>query len=263
MEENKKFIITIVILVFIILGLGSFIYYDKFYKTEKEEKTITTIDNVDIDLNSFYLVGDTLEKFDKAFNDKNSTYFGYIYKDRLLASKFDQGAALFAALYDNLVGTNTPQLLVGGDVKNNFETIFGKNLTYKADNLNAGQYYNILYDAVTDKYTYIAPTVREVYSPTFMEINQSTSLTEDSIIVKRKVFYVEYLNNASGTDITEAAIFTSSDKKTQVATIPLRNGILNKKEVISKYSSKLNTYKYTFKQASDGNYTFYSIEKEK
>ena len=82
MEENKKFIITIVILVFIILGLGGFIYYDKFYKTEKEEKTITTIDNVDIDLNSFYLVGDTLEKFDKAFNDKNSTYFGYIYKDR-------------------------------------------------------------------------------------------------------------------------------------------------------------------------------------
>ena len=96
-----------------------------------------------------------------------------------------------------------------------------------------------------------------------MEINQSTSLAEDSIIVKRKVFYVEYLNNASGTDITEAAIFTSSDKKTQVATIPLRNGVLNKKEVISKYSSKLNTYKYTFKQSSDGNYTFYSIEKEK
>ena len=172
MEENKKFIITIVILIFIILGLGGFIYYDKFYKKQKEEKTITTIDNVDIDLNSFYLVGDTLEKFDKAFNDKNSTYFGYIYKDRLLASKFDQGAALFAALYDNLLGTNTPQLLVGGDVKNDFETIFGKNLTYKADNLNAGQYYNILYDAVTDKYTYIAQTVREVYSPTFMEINK-------------------------------------------------------------------------------------------
>ena len=38
MEENKKFIITIVILIFIILGLGGFIYYDKFYKKQKEEK---------------------------------------------------------------------------------------------------------------------------------------------------------------------------------------------------------------------------------
>ena len=96
-----------------------------------------------------------------------------------------------------------------------------------------------------------------------MEINQSTSLTEDSIIVKRKGFYVEYLNNASGTDITEAAIFTSNDKKNKIAKIPLRNKKKKKKEVISKYSSKLNTYKYTFKQSSDGNYTFYSIEKEK
>ena len=33
--ENKKFIITIVILILIILGLGSFIYYDKFYIKER------------------------------------------------------------------------------------------------------------------------------------------------------------------------------------------------------------------------------------
>lgn len=263
MEENKKFIITIVILVFIILGLGGFIYYDKFYKTKTEEKTITTIDDVDIDLNSLYLVGDTLEKFDKAFNDKNSTYFGYIYKDRLFASKFDQKAALYAAIYDELIGINSPQTIIGEDIKNNYETIFGKNLAYKADDLNAGQYFNMAYDAVSDKYTYTAPTVREVYSPTFMEVNISTSLTENSILVRRKVFYVEYLNNSSGTDISEAAIYTSSDKKKHIATIPLRNGVLNKKEVISKYSSRLNTYKYTFNQENDGSYTFYSIEKER
>ena len=76
--ENKKIIITIVILVLIILGLSGFIYYDKFYKTEEEKATITTIDNVDIDLNVMYQVGDILTKFDDTFNDNNSNYFSYI-----------------------------------------------------------------------------------------------------------------------------------------------------------------------------------------
>ena len=47
MEEksNKGFIITIIILIVIILGLGGFIAYDKFLKKESEEDLIRRAEN--------------------------------------------------------------------------------------------------------------------------------------------------------------------------------------------------------------------------
>ena len=78
---------------------------------------------------------------------------------------------------------------------------------------------------------------------------------------EKVVFYVEY--NTSGTETISANIYTDSGKSKNIGTIKLKNGIINLNEIMAKYSSRLNTYKYTFKQSSDGDYYFYSIEKDK
>ena len=258
--ENKKIIITIVILVLIILGLSGFIYYDKFYKTEEEKATITTIDNVDIDLNVMYQVGDILTKFDDTFNDNNSNYFGYIYQgQKLFAKNFDTSAALFTSMHKDLGGTTTVQYLTGGNVKKEFESIFGTYLKYNAASFQPGQLYNVVYDAGTDKYAYIAPTTKQLFSPKYHAINVSTSLTNDSIIVKRKIYYVEY-NTINGDAATGAKLYTSKDKSKLIGSISLRNGIISEDEVMAKFSSSLKNYTYTFKVNSDGDYNFYSIE---
>ena len=51
--ENKKFVVTIVILIIIILGLGGFIALDKFVINKKDDDTITQIGDEEINLNAF------------------------------------------------------------------------------------------------------------------------------------------------------------------------------------------------------------------
>ena len=48
--ENKKFVVTIVILIIIILGLGGFIALDKFVINKKDDDTITQIGDEEINL---------------------------------------------------------------------------------------------------------------------------------------------------------------------------------------------------------------------
>ena len=140
---NKPSIIIIIILLLLVIGLGGYIGYEKYTET-KDENTTTVIDDVSVNLNIFYQIGDTLTKLDNAFNDPNSTFFGYIYNsDKIEAKKFDGRAALFVSVHDDLVGNNTTQYLLGASVKSKFEKIFGKNLQYAPGNINAGSYYNI------------------------------------------------------------------------------------------------------------------------
>ena len=73
--EDKKILITIIVLVLMVLGLGGFIVYDKVLtKKEDSNPIITTIGEKQIDLNALYQIGNTLDNFDKAFNDSNSAY---------------------------------------------------------------------------------------------------------------------------------------------------------------------------------------------
>ena len=59
--ENKKTIILIIILVLLVLGLGGYIAYDKFIlNKEKETEYITVINDVSIDVNKLYKVGEIL-----------------------------------------------------------------------------------------------------------------------------------------------------------------------------------------------------------
>ena len=254
-------IIFIIFLILIVLGLGGFIAYDKFF-AKKETSNLTTIDNVSIDLNTLYQVGDILNMFDAAYNNLNSNYFGYIYHSKKIeVANFDKGAALFLAAHKEIVGSNTPQVIQGGRVKKNYEKIFGKSLAYEPNHINAGDYYKLAYDATNDKFSYTIPAINNVYTSGYRLNNIKTKLKEDSIVVTRKLYFVEYASNAGGTDITKANIYTASGKEKKLGEVSLKNGVLSEKEVMSKYSSKLFTFELTFKQSDDGEYHFYKIER--
>ena len=267
MDEKKKPNILIIILLVIILGLGGYIAVDKLILSKSEDNTTTVvvIDDVQIDLNAMYQIGDTLNKFDSAFNDPDSSYFGYPYKieKRLAASKFDNGAALFAAMHDDMTGTNTAQYLIGGNVKKNFEKIFGKNLAYKPASINAGKSYNIIYNDTNGNFSYTAPTTTTMYRNEYIAQNIKTKVEEETIMVVRRVFYVEY-KNSGGADVTQADIYTNDTKSKLIGTISLRNNTISEKEILAKYGSKLGEYVFTFKQNNGmDDYCLYSIEKTK
>lgn len=258
---NKKIVISYIVLVVIILLLGGFIYLDKFV-LGKDEHTLTVIDDVSIDLSSFIQVSETLEKFDNAFNDANSTYFGYFYNQKkLLASKMDSNVALYVAAYGELERTNSPKVLPSGIVQSSFEKIFGKQLKYNPQNIEGGNFYNIPYSAETDSYTYTAQPIQKTYAPGYMAKNTKVTVGEEEIVVMRKIFYVEYIPNASGV-ITKASIYKDATKNNKLAELALHNGTLRLSEVIDKYGSKLLTYQYTFKQRSVDDYSFYLLERK-
>ena len=69
---NNKGLITIIIVLFVlVIGLGGFIAYERFFQTE-EDDTLTTIGESEINLNIFYQVSDILNQLDSAFNDSSS-----------------------------------------------------------------------------------------------------------------------------------------------------------------------------------------------
>lgn len=258
MENKKGFIITIVILSFISVVAIGYIVYDKFIKNnDSEEEYVNVINDVSIDINKMYNVGDILNKFDKAFSTNDSKYLGYIYNTKILEVKdFDKNAAIYASMYSDLVRSNTEQTISNEIIKNKYEKIFGKTLQYKPSSLDLGENINVEYDATNKLYKYKASVTNNDHKSEYLARNIKTKLKDDLVIVTRKVFYVDY----SG---ISAIIYTNSNKTTRVGTVKLKDGEVSLEEVTGKYGSKLNTYEITFKLGSSDEYNFYKIERTK
>ena len=258
MENKKGFIITIVILSFISLAAVGYIVYDKFIKNnDSEEEYVNVINDVSIDINKMYNVGDILNKFDKAFSTNDSKYLGYIYNTKILEVKdFDKNAAIYASMYSDLVRSNTEQTISNEIIKNQYEKIFGKTLQYKPSSLDLGENINVEYDATNKLYKYKASVTNNDHKSEYLARNIKTKLKDDLVIVTRKVFYADY----SG---ISAIIYTNSNKTTRVGTVKLKDGEVSLEEVTGKYGSKLNTYEITFKLGSSDEYNFYKIERTK
>lgn len=258
MENKKGFIITIVILSLISVVAIGYIVYDKFIKNNNsEEEYVNVINDVSIDINKMYNVGDILNKFDKAFSTNDSKYLGYIYNTKILEVKdFDKNAAIFASMYSDLVRSNTEQTISNEIIKNKYEKIFGKTLQYKPSSLDLGENINVEYDATNKLYKYKASVTNNDHKSEYLARNIKTKLKDDLVIVTRKVFYVDY----SG---ISAIIYTNSNKTTRVGTVKLKDGEVSLEEVTGKYGSKLNTYEITFKLGSSDEYNFYKIERTK
>lgn len=260
--ENKKTVIALIIFIIMTLSLAGYIVVDKFVLSKELKPKTTQVGDVEVNLNVFEQINETLNTFDAAFNDTNSKYVGYLFSQKEITSdNFDQNAALYASIYRSIIGNGTQQTLPGGIVKTNYEKLFDNKMQYKAKSIDAGNIYKINYDIVSDNYTYIATVPQNIYTPTLMEKNIETTVEDDNIVIKRKVFLVEYV--AEGAAYTKANIYKSQTDKTLVATMPLKNNTLNVKELIGKYGTKLKTYKYTFKQKSIDEYKFYSVEESK
>lgn len=258
MENKKGLIVLIVILVLISLGSVGYIVYDKFFsKPEEEQEYINVINDVSIDINKLYKVGDILNRFDKAFGTEDSKYLGYIYNKKILEVRdFDNNAAIYASIYPEIIRSNTEQSISNDRVKNRYESIFGKALEYKPSSLALGDNIKVDYDATNKVYNYKASITNNEHSSEYLARNMKTKLKEDVVIITRKVFYVEY----SG---ISAIIFTDSSKNTRVGTVKLQDGEVSVEEVTGKYGSKLSTYEITFKLGSDDEYNFYKIERTK
>lgn len=262
--EDRRVVALIVIMGIVIVGLGGYIAYEKFFvKDDNNSKTV--IDNVSVDLNYFYQIGETLERLDSAFNDEHSIYYGYAYNQKKMeVSSMDSALALYTTIQKDMVGSATERFLIGADVRQEFENIYGKSLTYSPDSLELGTGYSVYYEPITQNFSYVAPIANNIYRSGYKPINIKTVLTEDSVIITRKVFYVEYGGNSEGgVDMTKAFIYKSPDKNSLIGEVQLKNGIINLKEVIGKFGSKINTYEYTFKLEKDDTYSFYSIELKK
>lgn len=265
MGDKKGFIIAIVVLSVIILGLGGYIAYDIMQdKKNAEEEQKTIIQNMSVDLTSFFEVENTLDSFDKAFNNPKSLYVGYPYKEtRLLASKFNLGAAVYASMIKDMAGTGgSIQYVPETRVKSNFYKIFGSNLTYEATrDVNSGEIYKVAYfdGAQPIRYDYIAPSELDVYYSRYLAVNEKITLKSETLTVRRKLFFVEYIKD-QGNNAIKAKIYKTHSKNQLLGEIALKEGEINTDELISKYSSSLLEYDYVFKEEKNGDYSFFKIE---
>ena len=259
--ENKKFVVAIVILSLLLLAAVGFIGYDKFLK-KQDESIKTVIDGNELDLNVFHKIGDVLNNLDNAFNDTSSKYFGYIYGNKnVMIEKLDSKIASYASIYSEIRKTGAIQYISSTQVKNNLNNMFGKYVEYKAGAIDWTNETYIPYDKDTNLYSQQLPYINPLKEPRFFASEVSTVIGEREIKIKRKSYYVEYELDESGINRAKALIYTDKDKKTLITTVNSKNGSINEKEIIAKYSSKLNTYMYTFKEYNNTDYVLYSIEK--
>ena len=260
--SKKPFVVTIIILLLIILGLGGYIAYDYFIKDKDEVKVVTMIDDVNINLNAFYQISETLDKFDVAFNKPGTNYTGYIYNAKKIEAKdFDEKAALYVSLAKYLIPTNSDQTIVSGKVKGSFEKVFGDAKKYNPTSIDISNSEKINYDTNNESYNYTLQPTTNNYSSTYITKNTKTVLEEDKVIITKKIFFVEY--NGSGNNATRATIYTNLNKQQKLGEVSVKNGEANIDEVLGKYGSRLATYEITFIKNSDEDYTFSQIEKIK
>ncbi len=263
MDDQRKVIAIISILVFIILGLGGYIVYDKFFTKKEEETKLTQINNNSINLNAFYQIEDTLNKLDLAFNDPDSPYFAYPYLPKKVeASKFDMGAALYLCMRSRMQQINQLQYTPEEIVKADFQRIFGNNLEYSIAEIKKSDNFKTEYSAGMQSYAYFAPIDVNMYSPEYIAINSKTKLEDDKVVITRKIVYVEY-EMAPGTALASTInLYTDNTKKKSLGKMYLKNGTINKKELLAKHGSKLQTFNYTFKEKTEEDYSLFLIKKE-
>lgn len=257
---SKKVATAVIsILLVIILGLVGFIVYDKVLSGKEAEKEyITVINDVSIDINKLYKVGEILDKLDKAFAKNDSTYQGYIYNNKILEARdFDKNAAIFASMYSDIIRSNTDQTISSERVKYRYKKIFGRELDYKPASLELGDNITVTYDSTNKIYKYKATIVTNDHSGEYLTRNIKTKVEDDKVVVTRRVFYVEYSNN------NIATIYTDSSKSSKLGIVKLQDGEVSPKEVIGKFGSKLKTFDYTFKLGSEDEYNLYKIERTK
>ena len=260
-RSGKGFLIFVNIVLFICcIGLVVFIVYNKYFIIEDNtpviKKTSEALEQVQIDGTGLLDVEDTINSFEYAYNNPFSNYFGYIYSNKLLkSSDFDEGAALFACLYPYLDESVNVSYVANNTVKAKYKSIFGPEKVYNPNNVNAGGGYDIKYDPINKYYAYQRLGVGGYFYPTFVTFNESSSISEEKIIIVKRVAYLEY--NPEHTMIN---VYVDKTKSKAVGVISVTEGAFNPSEIKAKYKSSLSQYKFIFVKSKD-TFVFDKIER--
>ncbi len=259
MKDKRNCIIFILIIIIACL-LGIIISLNNKNKINKEK----VVENIDFNIEGFYQIGEDLKLFDIAYDDSYSDYFGYLYSSDLIEAKdFDIKAALYLVLYKELNHDGEYTNISSLEVEKDFYKIFGNNLKYQPMSFEAGRVFKFNYNEESNSYEFNSPGVGGVYFPEIHLKNISSVATEDSVIISRKMFYLEYVSNNSGTDLTKVDIYKNIDKKEKIGTMTINEQGVDEEKIFKKYNDKLDIYNFTFTKSDDGNYYFNKVEREK
>ena len=259
-NSGKGLLVFLVILLFVIsLSLGGYIVYLKLFT--KEVKTVTketseALEQVQLEGGSLLEVEDIINTFEYAYNDSFSNYFGYIYSsDKIDASNFDAGAALFACLYPDLEESPNVSYVANNTVRTRYKSIFGEEAKYTPKNVSAGVGYDINYDPINKYFAYQRVSAGGYFYPTYVTFNDTTSISSEKVIITKRVAYLEY-----STDHTTINVFSDKDKDDQLGVIGVSEGSFDLNEITAKFKSSLAQYKYVFVKDKDS-FVFDSIER--
>ena len=239
MEERKNgkgLVVLITILVLIILGLAGFIVYDKVLKKEKvEPNTIENSDNdndiIELDLNDDVILNlvypSQLLWFDE--NDKNWSYTN-IKVDNMTRSDMMKIASFKVKCIDNDADVSEAEC---------------KGLTTYDKNSNS---YLQISQCGADN-----PNTIKRYTKTYRAQQQEEFIYVYEYVQSVKVGLEEY-SKTGGEEYEVAYLLDKNDNK--IEQIDYNNYELIARKRIN--DGKADTYKWTFKKQSDGNYYFYS-----
>lgn len=262
MANKKGNIITIVILILIVLGLGGYIVYDKIInKPEEKNEKLTIINDVEINLNALYNVRDKMQILNYTFDNPQSPYFGALNNiKKLETSKMDMGLALYLSLLPEMK-VNTTLIYVPEEiVKDNFKKLFNDQLSYNVSTIKANNFYSFDYNQTTGLYAYYTNLSFDRNLAKYISLNEKTEIKSDEIIVTQKKVFIEYINISPKSLANSINLYYDNSKAKNIGKLTLKNGIISEKELLSKFGSKMKTYQYTFKEKNETEYYLQKIE---
>ncbi len=281
-KTNKGLIITVVILALMVLGLGGYIAYDKFFSendkkiVDKEEEKKISVEVLEID--SDLVTGLVYPIYNFDIDGDDYLYRpDWIYKDITLADLSRDDMMFSAAHYARFIEDETGNygadsyVYLASDIKKSFAEIFGPDTVYTDGSLLTTVCGLINYFEETEN-VYIA-----MYS--CGETLYQTEFDNEILLYKAEkegdyiytYWYVQpYLFESEGGnyyffDKYIAYDDFEKDSNDNIIIAGYKDKSITEEEMNSKFAELVEngeaaTYKYTFKKQSDGNYYFYSGE---
>lgn len=150
------------------------------------------------------------------------------------------------------------------DVEQKYNQLFGIDKKFYFENIKEGSEICenewICFNEINNKYSVMVGDSACVPSFSSKIIGIEKNVTRNEIYIYERVAFLEYINN----DTERAKVYSDSERTKLVdddGFISNYYGVYY--NIIDDYNKELNTYKYTFRQNTDGNYNFISVEKLK
>ncbi len=265
-KSNKGLIGLVIVLIIMVLGLGGYIAYDKVLSAEKDNKQVENINKEQKEekYEEISVDDETVTKLIKNLTadtiDGNKA--GYFYeKDKMLNTEVSNQMKLYLAIQmiqgdvddmEKNLSKVTPK-----NISSAVKEIFGPDATYTDETLNdacRGMKYNSKTKTYSANYG-----CGSMLTPHYDGLIIEAKKYDERLEIEQKVMLTTYdiidddtfkVNISNLNEIIDSITLKSDEDEPET------------KDLLNKYKSKLNTYKYTFNKNGD-NYYFYSVERVK